>query len=161
MNLASKAEIVDAIRAGVGRVQSTFGELTEEQLDTQVYDGPTGWTARQVLAHLAGREDTYDLLIQLAEETGGAPPGGFDIDTWNQQLIVDRQSRSLGTLLREFQQVHERLIARVEALRDDQLQRVVVFPNQETTLGDVLLGSGGMHSIQHAEDVEKSLGLPG
>jgi ATPase subunit of ABC transporter with duplicated ATPase domains len=53
--MASRAEITDAIRAGLNRVNSTFGQLNDEQLNRKIHEGPRGWTARQILAHLAGR----------------------------------------------------------------------------------------------------------
>jgi hypothetical protein len=158
--LASKAEIIDAIQAGINKAESTFGQLTEDLLDTQVHEEPGGWTARQVLAHLAGRQEMYDLLIDMAMKTNGMPPGGFDVDTWNHRLVRQREGLDRDELLREFRQVHEDLIERTKTFREDQLKLPIILPNRETNLGDVLLGSGGMHSIQHASDVESALDLP-
>lgn len=158
--MATRAEITDAIRAGVNRADSTFRQLSESQLDTRVHENTGGWTARQVLAHLAGRQETYDMLFKLAENPAGALEAGFSIDSWNQRLVEQRAGRDCNTLLEEFHDVHEELIRRVEETPDEKLQRKVVLPNGESTLGDVLLGSGGMHSIQHAEEVEKALDLP-
>jgi hypothetical protein len=159
-SVASKFEIIDAIRAGANRVEATFSQLSDDQLDTRIHDGDRGWTARKILAHLASRGETYELLIKLTEESSGAPPGGFDIDSWNARLVNGREGRSRDELLNEFRSVHEGLIERVSTMREDQLSRQVVLPSRETTLGDVLLGSGGMHSIQHSEEVEKALNLP-
>ncbi|MEX2426480.1 MAG: DinB family protein [Thermomicrobiaceae bacterium] len=158
--MASKPEIAGAIQAGVNRARSTFGQLTESQLDTKVHDGPEGWTACQILAHLAGRQETYEMLIGIAFQSNGAPSGVLDIDSWNQRLVVERTGMTRDELLQEFEAVHLELISRVESFRDDQLNLPVVLPNRETTLGDVLLGSGGMHSIQHAEEVAHALDLP-
>jgi hypothetical protein len=158
--LASRTEIIDAIQAGINRVCSTFASLSEDQLETTIYEGPNGWKAREILAHLAGRQETYDMLIAMAFESNGTPPAGFNIDTWNQRLVDDRSGSDRDSLLEEFKTVHENLIARVETFRDDQLALPIALPNRETTLGDVLLGSGGMHSMQHAADTEQALDLP-
>jgi hypothetical protein len=157
--VATHTEIIDAIHAGINRVEATFGQLDDRQLANRVHEGSNGWTAHQVLAHLAGRQATYDLLIDMASKSNGATRGNFDIDSWNQRLIEERSDRSKDELLREFNSVHIRLIDRVSKLRDDQLQLAIVLPNRESKLGDVLLGSGGMHSIQHAEEVERALGI--
>ncbi len=157
--VATKAEIIDAIQAGINRVESTFGQLPESQLDTRIHEEPDGWTVRQILAHLAGRQETCEMLIQIARDGSGTPPGGFNIDSWNARLVAEREGKSRNELLREFRSAHETLIERVEALRDDHLSLPVVFPNRDTNLGDVLLGSGGMHSIQHASEVEDALGI--
>lgn len=157
--MTTQPEIVDAIQAGMNRVQATFGQLSEAQLDTKIHDGENGWTARQILAHLAGRQATYDMLISLAIDSNGASPAGFDIDTWNQRLVEERDGRSREDLLAEFRTVHEALIERSKAFREDQFTLPIVLPHRETTLGGVLLGSGGMHSIQHSREVEEALGL--
>ncbi len=157
--MATRAEIIDAIQAGMNRATSTFSKLSEDQLETQIHDGPDGWNVRQILAHLANRQPTYDMLVSIALDGSGAPPGGFSIDNWNQKRVEERAGCSRDELLQEFQQVHEQLIERTKKLRDDQFKLPVVLPNRETNLGDVLLGSGGMHSIQHASEVEEALGI--
>lgn len=157
--MATRAEIIDAIQAGMNRATSTFSKLSDDQLETKIHEGPDGWNARQILAHLASRQPTYDMLISMALEGSGAPPGGFAIDSWNQKLVEEYEGRSRDDLLREFQHVHEQLIERAKTLREDQFELPIVLPNRETTLGDVLLGSGGMHSIQHASEVEEALGI--
>ena len=157
--MATREEIIDAIQAGMNRATSTFSKLSDEQLDAKIHEEPDGWTARQILAHLAGRQPTYDMLISIALDGNGAPPGGFSIDSWNQRLVEERAGHTREELLQEFQYVHEQLIERTRSLRDDQLRLPVVLPNRETNLGDVLLGSGGMHSIQHSSEVEEALGI--
>src|ERR671932_2763059 len=80
--MATKQEIIAAIRQGQERVRATFGQLSEEQLATRVHDDEGDhWTAKQVLAHLAGRAAGYARLMQLAQgQPPSAPPGGrFDV----------------------------------------------------------------------------------
>lgn len=157
--MATRAEIIDAIQAGRNRVTATFSKLSEDQLQSKIHEGSDGWNARQILAHLANRQPTYDMLVSIAVDGNGTPPGGFSIDDWNQKLVEERAGRTREELLEEFQQVHDHLIERARKLRDDQLSFPVILPNRETNLGNVLLGSGGMHSIQHASEVEEALGI--
>jgi hypothetical protein len=158
-NLATKTEITDAIRAGINRVEATFTRLDDEQLNTQIHNEPGGWTAHDILAHLAGRKKTYELLINLASNSNGTSPGNLDLDSWNHQIVEERKTLSRHELLSEFRATHEELIDRSNALRDDQLALLLILPNRESSLGDVLLGSGGMHSIQHTQEVEEVLGI--
>ncbi len=157
--MATRAEIIDAIQAGRNRATATFSKLSEEQLQSKIHEGSEGWDARQILAHLANRQPTYDMLVSIAMDGNGTPPGGFSIDDWNQKLVEERTGRTREELLQEFQRVHNHLIERTRKLRDDQLRLPIVLPNRDTNLGDVLLGSGGMHSIQHASEVEEALGI--
>ncbi len=161
--MATKQEIIAAIRQGQERVRATFGQLSEEQLATRVHDDEGDhWTAKQVLAHLAGRAAGYARLMQLAQgQPPPTPPGGrFDVDEWNRQQVEQRIDRPSAELLREFEQVHDDLIRQVEALPDEALDRVVSLPAGERPLGAVLMMSGGTHSVNHTATVEQALGLP-
>ena len=62
--VATKAEITVAITDGIDTVVETFSGLSDEQLDTAVYED--GWTAREVLAHLAGRRWRLAIGLTIA-----------------------------------------------------------------------------------------------
>ncbi|MGH9176002.1 MAG: maleylpyruvate isomerase N-terminal domain-containing protein [Vicinamibacterales bacterium] len=158
--MATNQEIIAAIQAGIARVEATFGELSGRQLDTLVHASDGGWTARQVLAHLAGRAAGHQLLLSMA--VAQAPPdlGGLNVNDWNQQRVDERAGRSRDELLQEFRQVHEALIVNVRELPDEQLQMLIPSPRGgEVALGEMLAGSGGRHSVNHAAEVEQALGL--
>lgn len=154
--MPDKREIIDAINAGIERVEQTFGNLSDEQLATKVHDGENGWTAHQVLAHLAGRAETHDMMSKMAQ---GAPPsaGPFDANEWNQRIVDARSNASRDELLAEFREAHQRLAQRVEGMPDALLEREITMPRGTSKMGDVLLGSGGRHSIAHAEEVDQAL----
>jgi uncharacterized protein (TIGR03083 family) len=158
--MATKQEIIAAIQEGIERVEATFGTLTDEQLGTTVHAGEGGWTARQVLAHLAGRSQGHQLLLSMA--TGAAPPdmSGFNVNDWNQQLVDERSNRSRDELLQEFRQAHEALIENVRELPDGAFEMMIPSPRGgEIALGEMLAGSGGRHNVNHTVEVEQALGL--
>lgn len=158
--MASKQEAIAAIREGIGRVEATFGTLTDEQLGTTVHEGDGGWTARQVLAHMAGRAQGHQLVLSMA--TGGASPdySGIKVNDWNQQRVDERAGRSRDELLQEFRQIHEALIENLRELPDGAFERMVPSPRGgEIALGDMIAGSGGRHNVNHTAEVEQVLGL--
>lgn len=158
--MATKQEIIAAIREGIERVEATYGTLTNEQLATKVHEGEGGWTARQVLAHMAGRAEGHQLLLSLA--TGAAPTGfgGLDVNAWNQQRVDERAERSRDELLQEFRQTHEALIENVTELPDGALETMIPSPRGgEIALGEMLAGSGGRHNVNHTVEVEQALAL--
>ncbi len=157
--MATKQEITASIREGMERVQRTFGSLSDEQLATKVHDGEGGWTAKQILAHLAGRQAGYDRTIAMAE-SGGGMPATFDLNAWNQQHVDARADRSRDELLAEFMAVHWALIDRVRTLPEETLAKTIQRPTGAVALSDALRGSGGLHSVTHAAEVERALGLP-
>jgi len=155
--MATKQEIVDTIHAGIDQVQQTFGSLSDEQLATTVYDGDGGWTAKEILAHLASRQPVYERMIGVEEGTASFPAGNIDFNAMNQAAVGQVVNKSRDDLLAQFHDVHEGLITRVQGLPDDLLGKTVTLPMGDRELGDVLLGSGGRHSINHSLDVEKAL----
>jgi len=157
--MATKQEITDTIRQGNQRVTQTFSGMTEEQLNTQVHFDPIGWTAMQLLAHLAGRASGHARMIGMAESDGGFPPD-FDLNAYNQEIVDARADRSRDSLIAEFLTVHEALIERVQGMSDAQLSKTLQWPTGDLALSDVLRGSGGQHSIKHAAEAEKVLGVP-
>lgn len=163
--MATKQEIIQAIQQGIDKVDATFSGLSEDQLATKVHADKTdpearpGWSAREILAHLASRDEAYNLMFHLAE--GGEPPaaGSFNVDEWNQRGVDARINKSKDELLAEFREVHERLIERVKALPDEVLDHDVPTPSGTRTVAQVLMGSGGMHSVMHADEVDEALAL--
>jgi hypothetical protein len=160
--VATKEEIIATIRQGIDRVERTFGKLTDEQLATQVHSEEAGWTARDILTHLAGRAQGYDLTFRMAEGTPmPSRPGGFDVNAWNQSRIAERAGKTRDELLAEVRAVHEALIARVQEMPDEQLERTIPRAQGPVPVSDALRGGGGMHAINHTIVVEKALGLDG
>ena len=66
--MATKQEIIAAIREGIEQVERTFGALNDEQLRVKVHESDGGWTAKEILAHLAGRARGYETMRNLAPE---------------------------------------------------------------------------------------------
>jgi hypothetical protein len=75
----------------------------------------------------------------------------------NQTAVDQIVGQSRDDLLAQFREVHEGLKVRVQGLPDDLLGKTISLPMGDRVLGDVLLGSGGRHSINHSVDVEKAI----
>ncbi|GEM_PF-930324 len=157
--MATKQEIIETIRQGNQRVTHTFSALTEEQLNRRVHFDEIGWTAKQLLAHLASRAPGHERMIGMAESGAGLPPD-FDLNAYNQRGVDERSDKSRDALLAEFLTVHEALIERVQGMSDAQLSKTMQWRQGVVPLSDVLRGSGGQHSINHTNEAEKVLGVP-
>lgn len=153
--MATKEEITAAIREGIAQVDRTFGSLTDEQLQTRVHESEGGWTAREILAHLAGRAKGYEMMGNLA--AGNPPADGLDVNHWNAERVSERIANSRDDLLAEFRTVHENLIAYVDTLDDATLAREISFGPQPIPYSEILRRSGGMHSVNHSKEVEQAL----
>jgi hypothetical protein len=81
----------------------------------------------------------------------------MDFNHWNQERVAERIANSRDDLLAEFRATHEGLIAFVETLDDATLATEIRLGPQPAPLGEVLRRSGGMHSVNHAREVEAAL----
>ena len=86
-----------------------------------------GWTPQDHIVHLAVWEDSITALLSGQSQREGL---GLDEATWasdyDHQNAVLRErylALSLDEALELFQQSHARLIAKIEALSDEDLQR--------------------------------------
>ncbi len=139
-------------------LQRHSARSSAEQLAKQVHTQEGGWTARDILAHLAGREQVYAMMQQVA--AGGENPFAkvTNFNDFNQARVDERAGKSRDELLAEFRAVHESLLTQVQGMSDELLAGVVPLGPRTPTLGDLMYASGGTHSTGHAKEVTEALG---
>src|SRR5690348_9249981 len=85
-------EAAAAVAAATRRASAFFAELSDAQLATGVLDaGDRRWTARDVLAHLAGRALGYALVVEFARR--GEALDAIDPLEFAQARLDDRRDR--------------------------------------------------------------------
>jgi uncharacterized protein (TIGR03083 family) len=120
-----KEELLERVRKGWDEFQAYIKTLTDEQLT-----GPkdaAGWTAKDHLMHLAVWEDG---IYALLEKQNRREAMGLDEATWaskdfdRMNAVIEQQhkDKSLAEVQRAFREIHERLVAKVESLTDEELQ---------------------------------------
>lgn len=156
--MPDKGQITAAIQQGIADAETTFGGLSDAQLAAQVHAEDGGWTAHDILAHLAGREQVYAMMRQAA--SGGENPFATitNFGDWNQARVAERDGVSRDDLLTEFRTVHEALLAQVQGTSEDELAGMVALGPRTASLGDLMYASGGTHSSGHAKDVAQAVG---
>jgi hypothetical protein len=113
-----------------------------------------GWTAKEILAHMAWG---YLGLLTLAE--GQAPPGSeagaFDLDAFNETQRQKAASLPLADVLARLATARARLQAAIEATPEDDYGRVVHTP----WMGDHSLGQflmfPALHEGGHRQEIER------
>jgi hypothetical protein len=159
--MTSKDEILDAMRQATADVLRTFGPLTAAQLDCRVHQEEGGWTAKEVLAHLAAGGVTYERMLQRLVD--GQPIFGQvgSLHDRNHQMVAAYVEKDKDELLAAFQAGQTALAAKVQALSDDLLASVVALsPDRQMPKADLLLMIGGKHASGHAQEVEQALVAP-
>jgi hypothetical protein len=159
--MTTKLEVLDAIRQGTADVLRTFGSLSDDQLCIRVHQSDGGWTAKEVLAHLAAGGEGHARLLQRAVEGGAAFGDPGDMDERNRRLVNEQLGKSRDVLLAGFHAAQDTLCRKVQELSDDALARPLTLPRGgERPLADVLIMIAGRHPSGHAQEVDRALAVP-
>ncbi len=163
--MATKEQIVDALRAFVQRVDKLTAGLSPDDWQKSVYEG--GWTVKQAFCHLAAMSNAVPFIINLA--AAPAPPpqrkggdGGtstaFDADAWNAREVGTRENKPVEEILAEVRTGHDNSIKAVQATSDELLTKEFRAPwGLIAPLGDALLETVNGHNGGHLTDVEQAL----
>jgi uncharacterized damage-inducible protein DinB len=124
----SKAALLAALRECGDEFLARLRALPDEQWEQGRYEN--GWTARQILAHVAAIEWTYPRLLEIAasapttERTANGLPtrtAGGGIDAYNARQVEKRAETPAIDLLAEFERNRAATIAAVAAADEARL----------------------------------------
>ena len=158
--IGTREELLAALREDAGRLPEVVGAIGEAELSRGVYEN--GWSAQELLAHLAAIEWTYPRLIERAEATAGgsggssdsSSGGAFDMDAYNARQVVKRAEAGIGELLEEFGRNREATIEAVANADAALLDRATRSAGGvEGTLLEVLIGVTVGHVREHMADL--------
>ena len=156
--IETREQLLAALRADAARLPEVVGAIGEAQLERGVYEN--GWSARQLLAHLAAIEWTYPRLIERAQAAQGAglsegSGGGFDMDAYNERQVSKRARATVAELLEEFGRNRAATIEAVAAADGALLsQPTRSAGGVKGTLLEVLIGVTVGHVREHLRDLE-------
>jgi uncharacterized protein (TIGR03083 family) len=152
--VASKQDIINAYQESTRRLEGIIAGRSEEDLKRAAAEG---WTAKQIICHLASTAGSAGFFITMAQ-SGQGMGTGFDLDRWNAEQVAARQDKPLEEIVAEFRAGHESSIKAVEAAADDLLAKEVAdFSGGTAALADVIHGSPTDHEAAHLDDLEKAL----
>jgi hypothetical protein len=124
----SKTDLIEPIDRVWANLQETLASEGEEALTTS---GRDGWSVKDHLAHLEAWER---YLLALLERRSPSDALGIDLDiirssdddTLNALIRESTVAQPLSQVLGDLQRTHERLLAVVAALPEDDLERLAV-----------------------------------
>lgn len=155
--MATKQEVLDMIRAGQEEVKKVFPGLNEEQLATRIHDEEGGWTAKEILAHLASNYDRVQSFFRPDASTETL--FGDALMKWNAEQVERLSRKTVPELLDECARVHEELYKMVEQMPQEQLDQEMPWGSGPIPLSDVIFRVGGRHCVGHSQTVANGLGL--
>lgn len=146
----NKDDAIAALESDAEAVAAAVSERPDGEWDAGVYEN--GWSARQLLAHLAAIEWTYPKLIERARQAtapSDGAGGGFDMDAYNQRQVAKRADAPISDLLTEFARNRDATIA---ALRDADDELLARPARSAGGVKGTLLGVFASVSIDHVRE---------
>jgi hypothetical protein len=140
----SKAQLLELLRSSGEEAVARVRAMPAQRLEAGQGGYENGWSARQILAHLASSEWTYSRLIAQALEAAQGSGGGAGgvpqaaVDEYNGRQVAKRDGATIDELVAELEANRARTIAAVEALDDELL---------ETPMGPVGGTAGPMRRV--------------
>ncbi|MDP8955744.1 MAG: ClbS/DfsB family four-helix bundle protein [Actinomycetota bacterium] len=173
MTQPSRQEAISILEEGNARVEELLAGLPDADLTREATIGGGDWSAKDLIGHLASWEELA--LRSLGEwRRGEVPwveredgplrgPGTEAIDAFNARAVAEKQRLSLDDVRRGAQEIHQRLVAEISALSDDEWRGKASYPTEGgrrnrlvTLLGAILGAPKGpfAHAFAHVPDVE-------
>ena len=164
--MATKQEIVDALRAFAQRAERVAAGLSPDDWNRTTYE--QGWSVKQTFCHLATMSNAAPFIINLAASspppTGGRGGDGgttppFDVDARNAREVAARENKPVEEILAEVKAGEENSIKVVQATSDELLAKEFRAPfGLVAPLSDVLLRVINGHNGGHLDDIERVVG---
>lgn len=145
-----RAALLERFRTGYADVVDALDGITDAELDRQP---PDGWTARQVVHHLADSEATaYVRLRRLIAEDEPVIPG-YDEPEYARRLHYDRP---IGPSLAVLRAVREASLQLLESLTPDEWRRTGTHSESGPYSVEGWLEIYAGHSHDHADQIRKA-----
>jgi hypothetical protein len=135
---ATKADVIEGINQAWSTLERTLDGSSEEALTTP---GEGGWSVKDHLAHI---ESWERYLLALLERRSPSAAVGIDLatlrstedDALNELLIEPTKGQPLSQVLADLRRTHERLLAVITTLPEDDLERLAADCQPEELADD-------------------------
>ena len=130
--------------------------VPDDQLDRHV---PGGWSARQIIHHLADAEtESAGRLRRLVAEPAGSPLLAFNEDAWARSEPLGYQSLPVATSLAVIENLRANSLAVLERLSEGDLERYGEHSARGRFSVVDWLEAYSRHPKVHAEQIREALG---
>jgi hypothetical protein len=148
-----RSQLLDRYRSGVAEIEAALDAITDEELDRPAPDG--GWTARQVVHHLADSE--ANAFVRLRRLIAEDEPQiiGYDEPEYARRLHYDRP---IGTSLGVVRAVRAASLELLESLTPAEWERRGTHSEAGAYSVDDWLGIYASHPHDHAGQVRAARG---
>ena len=152
----AKADLIEGINGAWSTLEGAIASSSEEALTTP---GGDGWSVKDHLAHI---ESWERYLLAVLERRSPSAAIGIDLatlrstedDALNELLVEPTKAQPLSQVLADLRRTHERLLAAIAAVPEDDLERLAADYQPEELAGDTDSIADWIHHIcdEHLRD---------
>ncbi|MCX6070010.1 MAG: DinB family protein [Chloroflexi bacterium] len=149
--------LIARLERGQRKTTEAFRSLSPTQWEQPIYDDPTTWTPRNLLAHFLSSERVLLTLCQDVARGGAGAPVGFDFDAFNAEQQPLFNDLPVTDLIEQLDAARTQTLEWLRKLKDGQLDQVGRHPALgEITLENMILAIYG-HQLIHMRDLQAKL----
>ena len=146
--MMDRSALLGRFRTGYTDVEAALAGITDRELDHPAPDG--GWTARQVVHHLADSEATAFIRLRRLIAEDEPTIQGYDEPEYARRLHYERP---IGSSLAVLQAVRKASLALLESLTPAEWERRGTHSESGAYTVDDWLRIYGGHSHDHANQI--------
>ena len=152
MNTMTRQELIERYKAGSEAVDQALKDITGDELDMPAADG---WTARQVVHHLADSETTAYVRLRRLLAEDQPLIAGYDEEEFARRLYYDRP---IAASLEVFRAVRRASAELLERLTDAEWARAGTHSESGRYDVEEWLRIYAAHAHDHADQIRRARG---
>ena len=156
MDATTRAELLRRYAAGADEVRRAVEHLDDTDLDRAPADEPGGWTARQVVHHLADSEMTSAVRLRRLLAEDGPEITGYDENEFARCLHYG--DRPIGPSLDALAAARSTSLQLLERLTEADWARAGTHTEVGRYSVDDWLRIYALHGHDHAEQIRRAVG---
>ena len=150
-----KEQLIADYNAQRDRMLELVRSLGPEDLGRTTVCEP--WTVRDLVAHMTNSASTVQMLMD--RHIARAPnPGLAALNERNAQGVASRQGRDVPSLLAELLDWHDKNVAYLRGLSDEQLATENVLVTGESIPAAQRFINAGLHYAEHSAQIRQAIG---
>jgi hypothetical protein len=158
MSEARLQGLLAKLERGQRKTGEMLRKLSPAQWDRVIYDEPSPWTPRNLVAHFLSSERELLRLAQDVAAGGPGAPDGFDYNGFNAEQQTHYQYVLPEQLLEQLEAARGQTLSWLRTLDEGKLDRVGRHPALgEVSLETMILAIYG-HQLMHMRDLQSKLG---
>ncbi|MCC7361687.1 MAG: maleylpyruvate isomerase N-terminal domain-containing protein [Anaerolineales bacterium] len=155
-----KAQLRQTMETDHAACLAILSRVRDEQWATPVpSEEGAQWTARDVLAHMAGAEAGQLGQIQRAVAGGVTVPEDFDVNRYNRRAVQKAAGVSVADHLTTIERDYRAVLAELDKVTDSDLDKTGRHARGDTLTVEQFFRRITEHRRQHAEALAQVLGL--